>query len=196
MRQSQVTRDTKETQIRILLSLEGQGQAQTNTGIGFFDHMLSQVAQHGLFDIELDAKGDLEVDPHHTVEDVGICLGKAFLDAVGEAKGLTRYGHAVAPMDEALAEVAVDFSGRPFLSFQADLLHGRLGDFDLELTEEFMRAFAVHARTTLHVVLRQGKNMHHCVEAIFKAFARALSEAVRIDARVNGVPSTKGMLEG
>ncbi len=192
---SEVSRDTRETQIKLSLNLDGEGESTIDTGVGFFDHMLTHVARHGLFDLQLHAKGDLHIDAHHTVEDVGICLGKAFLEAVGEPVGLVRYGHAVIPMDEALAEVAVDFSGRPFLVFDADLPDTRLGNFDLELTEEFLRAFAMNGRMTLHVVLRYGKNTHHCVEGIFKALARALKEAVRIDPRVKGTPSTKGMLE-
>ena len=177
------------------MNLDGKGEADIDTGIGFFDHMLHHVARHGLFDVRVRGKGDLHVDPHHTVEDVGICLGKAFLDAVGEPKGLVRFGHAVVPMDEALAEVAVDFSGRPYLVFDAALPQKMLGEFDVELAEEFMQAFAVNARITLHVVLRFGKNTHHCVEAIFKALGRALAVALAIDARYGDVPSTKGMLE-
>lgn len=195
MRQASITRETKETRIQATVLLDGEGRAQINTGIGFFDHMLDHVARHGLFDLDVRADGDLHIDPHHTVEDTGICLGKAFLQAVGEPKGLARYGHAVVPMDEALAEVALDFSGRPILVFCADLQPTRLGGFDVELAEEFLRAFAVQARLTLHVELRRGKNTHHCVEAIFKALGRALRQAVTLDPRVQGVPSTKGMLE-
>ncbi|MBW7866428.1 MAG: imidazoleglycerol-phosphate dehydratase HisB [Candidatus Hydrogenedens sp.] len=195
MRQASISRETKETRIQATVLLDGEGRAQINTGIGFFDHMLDHVARHGLFDLEVRAEGDLHIDPHHTVEDTGICLGKAFLQAVGEPKGLARYGHAVVPMDEALAEVALDFSGRPILVFTADLPPTRLGGFDVELAEEFLRAFAVQARLTLHVELRRGKNTHHCVEAIFKALGRALRQAVTLDPRVQGVPSTKGMLE-
>lgn len=195
MRTASLERKTAETDIRVALNLDGSGKAAISTEIGFFDHMLNHLARHGLFDLEVDADGDLHIDPHHTVEDVGICLGKAFLDAVGDPAGLTRYGHAVVPMDEAMAEVAVDFSGRPFLVFQAELPFGRVGEFDTELTEEFLRAFSVNARMTVHVVLRHGKNAHHCIEAIFKAFARALRQALTVDPRVQGVPSTKGMLE-
>ena len=189
-----VARETKETQIELDLSLDGTGQAEVDTGVGFMDHMLAHLARHGLFDLRVQAKGDLEVDPHHTVEDIGICLGKAFNDAVKEPVGLVRFGHAVVPMDEALAEVVVDFSGRPFLEFDADFPQGRVGGFDIELVEEFFRAFAMNGRVTLHVVLRYGSNAHHAVEGIFKAFARALSEAVRVDPRVKEVPSTKGVL--
>ena len=195
MRSSEVVRETNETRIRVSVALDGAGKSEVRTGIGFFDHMLTHVARHGLFDLVVEAKGDLEIDGHHTVEDVGISLGKAFLQALGDMHGISRFGHAVIPMDEVLAEVAVDFSGRPYLSFQADLPQSRVGDFDAELTEEFFRAFAVNSRMTLHIVLRRGGNLHHCVEGIFKAFARALDRAVQLDPRVKGVPSTKGMLE-
>lgn len=195
VRTALVHRKTKETDIELSVTLEGSGNADVDTGVGFFDHMLTHIARHGLFDISVKARGDLHIDAHHTVEDVGICLGKAFLEAIGEGVGLTRYGHAVVPMDEALAEAAVDFSGRPFLVFGADLPDGRVGEFDVALTEEFMRAFAMNSRMTLHIVLRRGTNAHHCIEGIFKAVARALREAVSLDSRVQGVPSTKGMLE-
>lgn len=195
MRTSEVVRDTNETKIRVAVNIDGSGTADLETGIGFFDHMLHHVARHGLFDLSVKAKGDLEIDGHHTVEDVGISLGKAYLQALGDMKGIARFGHAVIPMDEVLAEVAVDFSGRPFLSFQADLPRGRVGEFDSELTEEFFRAFAVNSRCTLHIVLRRGGNLHHCIEGIFKAFARALDRATQLDRRIEGVPSTKGMLE-
>ena len=196
MRQAQVNRKTNETEIALRVNLDGTGDARIDTGIGFFDHMLNHIARHGLIDLDIKAVGDLHIDPHHTVEDVGICLGKALLEAVGIPKGIRRYGHAVIPMDEALAEVAVDFSGRPFLVFNADLPKGTLGGFDVELAEEFMQALAVNARLTLHVNLRYGKNTHHCIEGIFKALAQALRRALEIDPR-NGdaIPSTKGMLE-
>lgn len=194
-RRARIARETKETKIEVDLLLDGAGQSEINTGVGFMDHMLTHVARHGLFDLNVRAKGDLEVDAHHTVEDVGICLGKAFAEAVGDGRGLTRFGHAVVPMDETLAEAAVDFSGRPFLMFDARFAATRVGEFDVELVEEFFRAFAVNSRVTLHVVLRYGSNVHHAVEGIFKAFARALRSAVAIDARVEGVPSTKGMIE-
>jgi imidazoleglycerol-phosphate dehydratase len=195
MRTGNISRETKETRISVAVDLDGTGTGTIGTGVGFFDHMLDHVARHGLFDLEVKAEGDLHIDPHHTVEDVGICLGRAFLQAVGEPKGLTRYGHAVVPMDEALAEVTVDFSGRPFLVFSADLPKARLGEFDAELAEEFLRAFSVQSRMTVHVDLRRGKNLHHCIEAMFKAFGRALRQAVTLDPRVLSVPSTKGMLE-
>lgn len=193
-RRGEVKRETRETTIKVSVELDGKGQAEVDTGIGFLDHMLAHIAKHGVFDIRVSAKGDLDVDAHHTVEDVGICLGKAFLEAVGERVGLVRFGHAVVPMDEALAEASVDFSGRPFLSFDAEFLRERVGEFDAELVEEFFRAFAVNCRVTLHIILRKGSNVHHSIEAMFKAFARALSEALKIDPRVTGVPSTKGML--
>jgi len=194
-RTAQIERETKETQIKLSVTIDGAGSIDAKTGIGFFDHMLTHIAKHGLFDLKVDAKGDLDIDAHHTVEDVGICLGKAVAQALGDMNGITRYGHAVIPMDEALAEVAIDFSGRPFLVFEAKLPRGMVGEFDSELTEEFFRAFAVNSRTTLHIVLRHGSNTHHCIEGIFKAFARALDRATQLDPRVTGVPSTKGMLE-
>ena len=195
MRTANISRETKETRISVTVNLDGTGTGTIGTGVGFFDHMLDHVARHGLFDLEVKAEGDLNIDPHHTVEDVGICLGRAFLQAVGEPKGLTRYGHAVVPMDEALVEVTVDFSGRPFLVFSADLAKARVGEFDAELAEEFLRAFTVQSRMTVHVDLRYGKNLHHCIEAMFKALGRALRQAVTLDPRVQSVPSTKGMLE-
>ncbi len=194
-REARLTRKTRETEIELSIALDGQGRCEAATGIGFFDHMLDHVGRHGLFDLAVRASGDLHIDAHHTVEDVGICLGKAVLEAVGEPRGLTRFGHAVVPMDEALAEVALDFSGRPYLVFRADLHKERVGEFDVELVEEFMQAFVANARVTLHVMLREGSNAHHGIEAIFKAFGRALRAAVQLDPRVQGVPSTKGMLE-
>ena len=194
-RTADISRDTAETQIKLSINIDGAGAIDASTGIGFFDHMLTHIAKHGLFDLKVNAKGDLEIDAHHTVEDVGICLGKAVAQALGDMKGIVRFGHAVIPMDETLAEVAIDFSGRPFLAFQADIPRGKVGEFDTELAEEFFRAFAVNSRTTLHVILRYGSNLHHCIEGIFKAFARALDRATQLDSRVTGVPSTKGMLE-
>lgn len=195
MRRAQLERSTNETAISIAVAIDGEGTSDIETGVGFFDHMLDHLARHGLFDLTVKAKGDLHIDAHHTVEDVGICLGKAFLEAVGVPKGIRRYGHAVVPMDEALAEVAVDFSGRPFLVFNADLPKGSLGNFDIELAQEFMQAFAVNGRLTLHVNLRYGTNTHHCIEGIFKALAQALRQALEMDPRNSGIPSTKGMLE-
>ena len=195
MRKAKVTRETNETSIVINLDLDGSGVADISTGIGFFDHMLNQLARHGLFDVSVQAKGDLHIDPHHTVDDVGICLGKAFLEALGDMKGINRYGQAVVPLDEALVEAVVDVSGRPYLVFEVELASTRVGEFDAELAEEFFQAFAVNSRTTVHALLRHGKNTHHCVEALFKAWARALRSAVTLDARVTDVPSTKGILE-
>lgn len=195
MRQADVARDTKETQIRLRLDLDGDGSADVQTGVGFLDHMLTHLARHGFMSVSIEAKGDLEIDAHHTVEDVGICLGQAFTQALGTPEGITRFGHAVAPMDEALAEAAVDISGRPFLSFDAKLPGARVGEFDAELTEEFFRAFAMNSKVTLHLILRRGSNLHHSIEALFKAWARALAAAVARDARVSGIPSTKGTLE-
>ena len=195
MRQAEIVRETKETRIKVSVNLDGSGEAEVSTGIGFFDHMLTHLAKHGRFDVRVEAKGDLEIDAHHTVEDVGICLGQAFLKAVGGAEGLSRFGHAVLPMDEALAEAAVDFSGRPYLVFRADLPKTMVGDFDTELAEEFFRAFAMNSRMTIHIVLRYGSNAHHCIEVMFKAFARALPRALALDPGVEGVPSTKGVIE-
>lgn len=188
-------RETKETSIRVEVNLDGTGSCQASTGIGFMDHMLDQLGKHGGFDLKVQAQGDLEIDGHHTVEDLGICLGKAFAKAVGDGAGIRRFGHAVVPMDEVLAEVTLDWSGRPFLAFRAELPRGRVGELDAELAEEFFRAFAMNSRVTLHVDLRQGGNVHHCIEGIFKAFARAMAQAVGLDPDVKGVPSTKGMLE-
>ena len=195
MRTAKLTRKTNETSITVEVKLDGQGNASVETGVGFFDHMLTHLAKHGQFDLNVQAKGDLHIDPHHTVEDVGILLGQAFLQAVGEPIGLTRFGHAVIPMDEALAEVAIDFSGRPFLVFNADIPKVRLGDFDAELAEEFFRAFAMNSRITLHLNLHYGTNVHHGIEVLFKAFSRALRQALKIDETLQGVPSTKGVLE-
>jgi imidazoleglycerol-phosphate dehydratase len=195
MRRKSLSRKTNETSISVEVNLDGQGEANIDTGVGFFDHMLTHLAKHGQFDITVKAKGDLHIDAHHTVEDVGILLGQAFLQAIGEPVGLTRFGHAVIPMDEALAEAAIDFSGRPFLVFNADIPKVRLGDFDAELAEEFFRAFAMNSRITLHLNLHYGTNVHHGVEVLFKAYARALRQALTIDPTATGIPSTKGVLE-
>lgn len=194
MRRAEFKRETKETSIELSIDLDGSGNADVNTGIGFFDHMLTHIARHGLFDIKVSARGDLEVDDHHTVEDIGICLGKAFSRAIGTAAGISRFGHAVVPMDEAMAETAIDVSGRPFLMFSATFPKSRTGKFDVELVEEFLRAFAMNGKVTLHVMLRHGSNVHHCIEAIFKSLGRAMNAAVRLDPRVKDVPSTKGTL--
>ena len=195
MRSAEISRTTGETRIEVHLNLDGEGKSDISTGIGFFDHMLTHLAKHGLFDLRVHAKGDLEIDAHHTVEDVGICLGQAFLKALGPPEGIRRFGHAVLPMDDALAEAAVDFSGRPYLVYRADLPKVMVGDFDAELAEEFFTAFAMNGRITLHLILRYGTNVHHSIEVMFKAFAKALSAAVTLDDRVKGVPSTKGVLE-
>ncbi len=195
MRQAEISRRTAETNIRAAVNLDGAGKAAVTTDIGFFDHMLDHLARHSLMDIEVECEGDLHIDPHHTVEDVGISLGQAFAKALDGAHGIVRYGHALVPMDETLAEAALDVSGRPFLHFEADLPKVSVGGFDAELTEEFFRAFAINARVTLHIVLRHGTNVHHIIEGVFKAVARAISAAVARDERVKGAPSTKGTLE-
>ena len=187
-------RTTKETDVEISLDIDGAGEANVGSGIGFFDHMLILFAKHGLFSLSVQAQGDLVIDGHHTVEDIGIVLGQALAKATGDKAGIRRYGHVYVPMDEALVLVVVDFSGRPFLAFDAELGQGRIGEFDVELTEEFLRAVAVNAGLTLHVKVLAGKNRHHIVEAIFKALGRALSQSLERDPRVQGVPSSKGML--
>jgi imidazoleglycerol-phosphate dehydratase len=190
-----VTRRTSETDISLELSLDGTGQARVETGIGFLDHMLTAFARHGLFDITLAARGDLHIDAHHTVEDTGIVLGQAFAEALGDKRGITRFGQALVPMDEALAEAAVDISGRAHLAWNAAFSREMLGDIDTQLFEEFFRAFVGNARVTLHVTSRAGTNAHHVAESCFKAAARALRQAVTIDARVaDAIPSTKGAL--
>lgn len=194
-REAHITRQTNETCVDLRITLDGSGKSDIQTGVGFFDHMLDHIARHGLFDLSVHATGDLEIDPHHTVEDTGICLGQAFRQAIGDAKGVTRYGHAVIPMDETLAEAAIDISGRPFLVFRAELPAGSPGGFDAELAEEFFRALAMNARISLHLELRYGGNLHHCLEGLFKAFGRAARQSMTLDPRVKEVPSTKGMLE-
>ncbi len=192
---AEVQRDTKETQIRVRVALDGSGESRLATGIGFFDHMLDQVARHGLIDLEIDAKGDLHIDGHHTVEDVGITLGMAVAKAVGDKKGLTRYGHAYVPLDEALSRVVIDFSGRPGLHMRVPFKSGMVGAFDTQLAYEFFQGFANHALVTLHIDNLEGDNAHHQCETVFKAFGRALRMALTIDARSAGViPSTKGSL--
>ena len=193
-RTATLKRTTKETDIEISLDIDGAGEANVGSGIGFFDHMLILFAKHGLFSLTVKAQGDLVIDGHHTVEDIGIVLGQALAKAAGDKAGIRRYGHVYVPMDEALVLVVVDFSGRPFLAFDAELGQGRIGEFDVELTEEFLRAVAVNAGLTLHVKVLAGKNRHHIVEAIFKALGRALAQSLERDPRVQGVPSSKGML--
>jgi imidazoleglycerol-phosphate dehydratase len=193
-RTSRIERSTKETQVVLELGLDGDGAGTRATGVGFFDHMLDALARHGRLDLDVTVTGDLETGAHHTVEDTGIVLGQALDEALGDRRGITRYGHAVVPMDEARASCALDFSGRPYTSFVADLPPGATGTFDHELVEEFFRAVANAAKLTLHVEVERGTNAHHMVEAAFKAFARALRQAVAIDPTETGVPSTKGTL--
>lgn len=193
-RLGEVSRKTGETDIKLKLELDGQGIYEVATGVPFLDHMLALWSRHGLFDLYLDAKGDVEVDDHHTVEDIGISLGLAFKKALGDKKGIKRYGTSFVPMDEALATVSLDISGRDFLVFDVEIPTPKVGTFDNELVEEFMRAFAANAGITLHIQLIRGKNSHHIIEAIFKALGRALSEAVTLDERIDGVLSTKGVL--
>ncbi|MBW2475798.1 MAG: imidazoleglycerol-phosphate dehydratase HisB [Deltaproteobacteria bacterium] len=194
-RNASIDRTTKETAIKLTLEIDGRGQHSIETGVPFFDHMLTQIARHGFFDLSIDAKGDLEVDAHHTVEDVGICLGEAFKQALGSKEGVRRYGRGTMPMHEALAAVALDLSGRPFLVYNVVLPKAQLGNFELELIEEFFTAFCNHSGTNLHVNVAYGDNLHHIAEAIFKAFARALDEATQLEPRVEGVLSSKGTLE-
>ncbi len=192
---AEVRRDTLETQIRVRIDLDGTGVSVLSTGIGFFDHMLDQVARHGLFDIEVEAKGDLHIDGHHTVEDVGITLGQAFAKALGDKKGLRRYGHAYVPLDEALSRVVVDLSGRPGLEFGVEFSRAMIGGFDVDLAYEFFQGFVNHAGVTLHIDNLKGRNAHHQAETAFKAFGRALRMAVEHDPRSAGtMPSTKGVL--
>ena len=193
-RTAEVTRDTKETQIRARIKLDGSGAGKLDTGVPFLDHMLDQVARHGLFDLEISAKGDLHIDAHHTVEDIGITLGQALAQALGDKQGIRRYGHAYVPLDEALSRVVVDLSGRPGLDFKIDFVRARIGEFDVDLVHEFFQGFVNHAQVTLHVDNLKGDNAHHQAETAFKAFGRALRMAVEIDPRVKGVPSTKGAL--
>jgi len=192
-----IARETAETAIRLRLDLDGSGRASIRTGVGFFDHMLHALARHALFDLEVEARGDLEVDCHHTVEDVGIVLGQAIRQALGDKRGVRRYGHACVPMDEALAEAAIDLSGRAFLVWKVPFAHSKIGAIDTELFEEFFRALSANGLFALHVELRHGHNAHHVAEACFKAAARALRQACEPDPRAAGaVPSTKGTLEG
>lgn len=193
-RQASIDRKTSETDIRLNLSIDGTGSCDAATRIGFFDHMLTAFARHGQFDLTVKCTGDLEVDAHHTVEDVGICLGQAIGQAVGDKAGITRFGSAYVPMDEALARAAVDFSGRPYLVFNATFEEEMIGAFPSALAEEFFRSLADHARINLHIDLIRGSNSHHAVEAIYKSVSRAVRTAVSLDAGVRGIPSTKGVL--
>ena len=194
-RQASIVRETRETQIRVELDLDGTGAARLATGIAFLDHMLDQVGRHGLFDLFVEAKGDLHIDAHHTVEDVGITLGQAFDKALGDKRGLTRYGHAYVPLDEALSRVVVDLSGRPGLEWFVEFPRARIGDFDVDLFREFFQGFVNHAKASVHIDALRGRNAHHIAETVFKAFGRALRVACTVDPRVgNATPSTKGSL--
>lgn len=195
MRTAQVTRNTLETQVSVSLDLDGNGSAKLASGVPFLDHMLDQIARHGLMDLDVSARGDLHIDAHHTVEDIGITFGQAFAQAVGDKKGVRRYGHAYVPLDEALSRVVLDLSGRPGLVFEVDFTRARIGEFDADLVREFFQGFVNHAGVTLHVDCLRGVNAHHQAETVFKAFGRALRMAVEPDSRMAGVmPSTKGSL--
>jgi imidazoleglycerol-phosphate dehydratase len=194
-RTAKINRDTKETQISVEVNLDGTGEASYDIGVPFLEHMLEQVSRHGLFDLNIVAKGDLEIDAHHTVEDVGITLGQALKEALGDKKGIRRYGHAYVPLDGALSRVVLDCSGRPGLEYNIDYPRARVGDFDIDLLGEFFQGFVNHAQVTLHIDNLRGRNAHHIAETIFKAFGRALRMAVEIDPRMQGtLPSTKGAL--
>lgn len=191
---ARIERKTGETDIKLSLDIDGQGSSDLVTGVPFLNHMLDLFAKHGQFNLTVDAKGDIEVDDHHTTEDIGICLGQALKDALGDKKGIKRYGNAFVPMDETLAQVVVDLSNRPHLEMRAEFPSQKVGTFDTELVHEFLWKLALEARMNLHVIVHYGKNTHHIIEAIFKGLARALDEATTIDPRIKGVPSTKGML--
>lgn len=194
MRKAEIKRETKETKIFVSLNLDGSGQSTIETGIAFFDHMLEQIARHGQLDMEIRCTGDLEVDCHHTIEDTGLALGQALKEALGDKAGIARYGHSYVPMDESLARVVLDLSGRPFLYFDAEFSCASLGAYDCEMTKEFFRAVSVNAGMTLHMEMLHGENNHHMTEALYKAFGRALRMAAEADPRVQGIPSTKGVL--
>ena len=195
MRTAEVSRNTLETQISVSINLDGTGVSKLSSGLGFLDHMIDQIARHGMMDISVEAKGDLHIDAHHTVEDIGITLGQAFTKALGDKKGLRRYGHAYVPLDEALSRVVLDISGRPGLEFGVEFSRARIGDFDVDLIHEFFQGFVNHALVTLHIDNLRGDNAHHQAETIFKAFGRALRAAAEIDPRMAGImPSTKGSL--
>ncbi len=193
-RQASTVRDTNETRVRIQLDLDGSGKTDIRTGVPFLDHMLDQSGRHGAFDLRVEAEGDTEIDDHHTVEDVGITLGQALAEALGDKTAIRRYGHAYVPLDEALSRVVVDLSGRPGLHYRVDYRRARVGQFDIDLLREFFQGFVNHARLTLHIDSLQGDNAHHVAETVFKAFGRALRMACEADDRVGGVPSTKGSL--
>ncbi|MCB5185634.1 imidazoleglycerol-phosphate dehydratase HisB [Methylobacillus gramineus] len=195
MRNAEVSRNTLETKIAVSINLDGTGVSKLSSGVGFFDHMLDQIARHGMMDIMVECQGDLHIDAHHTVEDVGIALGQAFSKALGDKKGIRRYAHAYVPLDEALSRVVLDISGRPGLDFNVEFTRARIGEFDVDLVREFFQGFVNHADITLHIDNLRGKNAHHQAETIFKAFGRALRAAVELDPRMVGImPSTKGSL--
>ncbi|MDX8395171.1 MAG: imidazoleglycerol-phosphate dehydratase HisB [Mariprofundaceae bacterium] len=193
-RTASIERSTKETSIKLSLNLDGTGKSNLNSSIPFLDHMLEQISRHGLIDLTVDAKGDREIDDHHTVEDIGICLGEALRDAIGDKSGIIRYGHAYIPLDEALSRVVLDFSGRPGLEYHIDFPKETVGGFDIDLFKEFFQAVSNHARVTLHIDNLRGNNNHHIIETVFKAFGRALRMAIEADPRQSGIPSTKGAL--
>lgn len=193
-RQAEIIRTTKETDIRVLLNLDGSGASKIQTGVPFLDHMLDLLTRHGLFDLEITCNGDTQIDDHHSVEDIAICLGQAFAQALGDKKGIIRYGHAYVPMDETLARAVVDLSGRYFLVYKVENTREQVGTFSVELAEHFWHSFAEHAKCNLHIEVLYGRNQHHIIEAVFKAATRALSQAVKIDERIQGVMSTKGKL--
>lgn len=191
---STVSRKTKETDIKLTFAIDGEGSTKLETGVPFLSHMLDGFAKHGQFDLTVDAKGDIEIDDHHTTEDIGICLGQALREALGDKRGIKRYGSAFVPMDDALAQVVVDLSNRPHFEFKGEIPTQKVGGFDTELVYEFLSKLAIEARMNLHVIIHYGRNSHHIIEAVFKAVARALDEATMIDPRVKGIPSSKGML--
>jgi len=193
-RNATIERKTAETEVKLSLNLDGTGKYEVKTSVPFLDHMLSLMAKHGLFDLSVHAKGDVEVDYHHTVEDVGIVFGQAVKQALGDMKGIARYGEAKAPMDEAMAEVALDISGRPNLVYNVEMPKGKVGEFDVELVHDFFKAFTNNAQVTVHINVPYGENLHHIIEAVFKGFGRALDAATRLDPRKDGVPSTKGTI--
>ncbi|MFS0783618.1 imidazoleglycerol-phosphate dehydratase HisB [Bacillus sp. 1P06AnD] len=193
-REGKISRKTNETDIELQVKIDGEGHSHLKTGVPFMNHMLELFAKHGQFDLDIRAIGDIEIDDHHTTEDIGICLGQAILQGLGDKKGIKRYGHAFVPMDDALAQVVIDLSNRPHLEFRGSWPSQRVGSFDTELVHEFLWKLALEARMNLHVIVHYGQNTHHIIEAIFKAFARALDEATTIDPRIKGVPSSKGML--
>lgn len=195
-RQAKIERNTKETEIQLVLNLDGAGASRINTGVPFLDHMLDLFARHGLFDLEVTCRGDVQIDDHHSVEDIAICLGQAFAQALGDKRGIVRYGAAYVPMDETLARAVVDLSGRSYFVYKVENTRDRVGTFAVELAEHFWHSFAEHCKCNLHIEVFYGRNQHHLIEAVFKSTSRALSQAVRVDERISGVMSTKGTLSG